>query len=160
MYLHIHTNYGLFNYIVIILSLLIIQKRPRKITDTGKQVNWQSLLLTIQSVLSSFTNFLFLSVCLTHSGLARLAEGVIRESLHKAGLSHSAGADDDHLQFIISDSRRHLSAALRRSHSGRATTGPPLDSEPRLHPALTASPHLSHGQSDLNTPAHHGGKLY
>lgn len=82
----------------------------------------------------------------THGRFTSLAEGVISEPLHKAGLSYTAGADDDDLEFIIRRSGSHLPAARLRSHSGgagdgtgaeavtAAATGPPLDFIPRVHP--------------------------
>lgn len=88
---------------------------------------------------------------LTHGRFTSLTEGVISEPLHQTGLSHTAGADDDDLEFIIRRSGSHLPAARLRSHSGgagdgaaaetaaaetaaAAATGPPLDFIPRVHP--------------------------
>lgn len=82
---------------------------------------------------------------LTHGRFTSLTEGVISEPLHQAGLSHTAGADDDDLEFIIRRSGSHLPAARLRSHSGgagdgaaaetaAAAGGPPLDFTPRVHP--------------------------
>ena len=38
---------------------------------------------------------------LTYGGLAGLAESVVGEALHQAGLAHAAGADDDDLQLEV-----------------------------------------------------------
>lgn len=48
---------------------------------------------------------------LTHSGLAGLAEGVVGEALHEAGLAHPPRPDDDHLQLEVGRARRLLPAA-------------------------------------------------
>lgn len=84
------------------------------------------------------------SCFLTHGRFTSLTESVISESFHQAGLSHTAGADDNDLEFIIRRSGSHLPAARLRSHSGgagdgaaaeaAAAAGPPLDFTPRVHP--------------------------
>ena len=70
--------------------------------------------------------------CLTHGGLAGLAEGVVGEALHQAGLAHSPRADDDDLQLEVGGPRRLLPAAGLPPGQRRR---PPRRARPELQPA-------------------------
>lgn len=75
---------------------------------------------------------------LTHGGLASLAEGVVGEALHEAGLAHPPRPDDDHLQLEVGRARRLLPATglppgERRRPSRRAR---PEVQPAAPHPAL------------------------
>lgn len=75
---------------------------------------------------------------LTHGGLASLAEGVVGEALHEAGLAHPPRPDDDHLQLEVGRARRLFPATglppgERRRPSRRAR---PEVQPAAPHPAL------------------------
>lgn len=69
---------------------------------------------------------------LTHGGLAGLAEGVVGEALHEAGLAHPPRPDDDHLQLEVGRARRLLPAAGLAPGERRR---PPRRARPEVQPA-------------------------
>lgn len=104
----------------------------------------------------------------TYGGLAGLAESVVREALHQAGLADASRADDDHLQLEVGRPRRLFpSAGLRPRQRGRdpgraqpasaEPRPPPLQPRARLHPLMRlARPtprHLSQGPARDRLPS-------
>lgn len=75
----------------------------------------------------------------THGGLAGLAERVVGEALHQAGLAHAAGADDDDLQLEVGRPGgllppAGLAARQRRGDRTQAAArGSPVQRGARIH---------------------------